>query len=148
MPSLTSCLKLAGDLLPSEARAAILARAEELRRGGMDNAAASRQAVADTLAAAKSSLAEVDTALKDGATLYEAKPETPAAAAEQQAAPSRIDQVLAAAPDMMVKLDGMDEPMRAADFLALVRAEADEMVADAPLMQVAAECALSIGTGS
>jgi hypothetical protein len=28
MPSLTSCLKLAGDMLPSEARSAILARAE------------------------------------------------------------------------------------------------------------------------
>jgi hypothetical protein len=148
MPSLTSCLKLAGDILPSETRAAILARADELRRGGMDNTEASRQAVADTLAGAKSSLSEVETALKDGATLYEVKPETPAAAAEQQAAPSRVDQAIAAAPDMMVKLDDMPEPMRAADFMAMVRAEADEMVADAPLMQIAAECALSIGTGS
>jgi hypothetical protein len=147
MASLTSCLQQAGDLLSAEAKRAVLARADELRKGGMAGPEAARQAVADTLAGAKSSLSEVETAMKDGVTLYEAAPETPAAAAEQQAAMSRVDQVLFDAPDMMVQMDGMDAPMRAADFMAAIRAEADEMVADAPLMQIAAECALSTGTG-
>ena len=148
MPSLTSCLQLAGDVLPPEARRAVLARAQELREGGMPAAEAARQAVADTLAGAKSSLSEIETAMRDGVTLYEAPPpETPAAAAEQQAAMSRVDQVLNDQPDLMVQLDGMDAPMRAADFMAMVKAEADEMAADAPLMQIAAECALATGTG-
>jgi len=36
--------------------------------------------------------------------------------------------------------------MRLEDFLAAVKAEADEMMADAPLVQAAAECALIHGT--
>ena len=43
-------------------------------------------------------------------------------------------------------LDGMDKPMPLADFLAAVKAEADEMEADAPLMQVAAQCAILNGS--
>lgn len=35
--------------------------------------------------------------------------------------------------------------MRMDDFLAAAKAEADEMKADAPLMQLAAECALTFG---
>jgi hypothetical protein len=70
---------------------------------------------------------------------------TPGAKAEAQAAPARVDALLADNPDMLVMLDGMDKPMRLADFMAAVKAEADEMVADAPLMQVAAECALTNG---
>jgi hypothetical protein len=45
----------------------------------------------------------------------------------------------------MVMLDGMDKPMPLAEFMAAVRAEADEMLADAPLVQLAAECALVNG---
>lgn len=48
-------------------------------------------------------------------------------------------------PDMLVMLDGMDKPMRLADFLAAVKAEADEMQADAPLVELAALCALVNG---
>lgn len=68
--------------------------------------------------------------------------ESPGVAAEQAAAPTRIDAIRAQFPDLMVQMDGMDKPMRLDDFIAAVKTEADEMAADAPLMQVAAECAL------
>lgn len=45
-------------------------------------------------------------------------------------------------PDMMVQLEGMDAPMRLADALEAVKAEAAKDVQDAPLLQVAAECFL------
>lgn len=45
-------------------------------------------------------------------------------------------------PDMMVQLEGMDAPMRLADALEAVKAEAAREVQDAPLLQVAAECFL------
>jgi hypothetical protein len=45
-------------------------------------------------------------------------------------------------PDMMVQLEGMAAPMRLADALEAVKAEAARDVQDAPLLQVAAECFL------
>lgn len=73
--------------------------------------------------------------------------ETPGVAAEQGAAAGRLAQIRQQFPDLQVQLDGMDAPMRLDDFLAAVKAEADELSADAPLMQVAAECALLNGAG-
>lgn len=64
------------------------------------------------------------------------------ATAETQAVASRLAEVSAKFPELQVMLDGMDSPQKLADFLASVKAEADEMNADAPLLQVAAECAL------
>ncbi len=61
------------------------------------------------------------------------------------AASARVEQVRAQSPDLMVQLDGMDAPMRVDELLAAVKAEADELLADGELMQVAAECALSVG---
>jgi hypothetical protein len=46
------------------------------------------------------------------------------------------------APDMMVQLEGMDAPMRLADALEAVKAEAAKDAETAPLYQVAAECLL------
>ena len=43
---------------------------------------------------------------------------------------------------MMVQLEGMDKPMRLADALEAVKAEAAREIADAPLLQAAAECFL------
>lgn len=45
-------------------------------------------------------------------------------------------------PDMLVQLEGMEAPMRLADALEAVRAEAAREIQDAPLLQVAAECFL------
>lgn len=70
---------------------------------------------------------------------------TPGDQVEAAAAPSRMAQLQAERPDMLVMLDGMDQPMRLDEFLAAVRAEADEMQADAPLMQTLAECAIING---
>ena len=70
---------------------------------------------------------------------------TPGASAETAAAAARIDGIRAQHPDLMVQIDGMDAPMRMDDFLAAVKAEADELAADAPLMEVAAQCALLNG---
>ena len=70
---------------------------------------------------------------------------TPGASAETAASAARIDGIRAQHPDLMVQIDGMDAPMRLDDFLAAVKAEADELAADAPLMEVAAQCALLNG---
>jgi hypothetical protein len=64
---------------------------------------------------------------------------TPGATAEASAAAARIAEVQAQYPDLQVMLDGMDAPMPMREFLAAVKAEADEMTADAPLLQVAAD---------
>ena len=63
---------------------------------------------------------------------------------EQQQA-RLVDTLAATRPDMLVMLDGMDRPMPLTEFLAAVRAEADEMLADAPLVELAAQCALVNG---
>lgn len=70
---------------------------------------------------------------------------TPGGSAEASAAAARIEGIRAQHPGLMVQIDGMDAPMRMDDFLKAVKAEADEMAADAPLMEVAAQCALLNG---
>ena len=58
---------------------------------------------------------------------------------------AQVAAVRAQFPDLQVMVDGMDKPMPMAEFLAAAKAEADDLAADAPLMQVAAECALLNG---
>ena len=73
---------------------------------------------------------------------------TPAAdaGAAPAAAMASIDaqaaEIAKLSPDMMVQLEGMDAPVRLADALEAVKAEAARDAADAPLLQVAAECFL------
>jgi hypothetical protein len=72
----------------------------------------------------------------------------PAAAPDVDAvSPARVAEVAAQFPDLMVRTDDMDAPMRLADFLEAAKAEADEFAADADLMKIAAECALTTGMG-
>lgn len=72
----------------------------------------------------------------------------PAAAPDVDAvSPARVAEVAAQFPDLMVRADDMDAPMRLADFLEAAKAEADEFAADADLMKIAAECALTTGMG-
>lgn len=52
-------------------------------------------------------------------------------------------EVLRGNPDLMVQLDGM-EPMRAADLLEAIRQQAADESRDASLLQVAAQCAISL----
>lgn len=60
-------------------------------------------------------------------------------------AATRVAQIEAEMPDLMVMLDGMDKPARLSDVLAAVKAEADELKLDGDLMRAAAECALLNG---
>lgn len=55
---------------------------------------------------------------------------------------SQSAEIAKLSPDMMVQLEGMAAPMRLADALEAVKAEAAREVQDAPLLQVAAECFL------
>lgn len=146
MASLTKCLQAAGELIPVETRAKITAAAEKLRKEGATTEEASRKAVAEVMGERQGALDEIDGAIKEGVTLYETPPpDTPGGKAEAEAALPRVDPVARDFPDMMVKMDDMDAPMRVGDFLAAVKAEADEMAADAPLMELAAQCALING---
>ena len=64
---------------------------------------------------------------------------------EDAAATARVEQVRVEMPDLMVQLDGMDAPARMDELLAAVKAEAEDLLLDAELMQTAATCALSVG---
>lgn len=68
-----------------------------------------------------------------------------AGAAERAVMDSRMAMVADRFPDLQVQVDGMDASMPMADFMAAAKAEADELAANAPLVQVAAECALLNG---
>lgn len=131
--SLVNCLQKAGDFLSPDDKAELLAAASRYRKNGMSASEAAMRAVDEQIA-------KVDKLIESPPA--EVKPEGPAAEAEGASAEPRMDAIRAQFPDLMVQLDGMDKPMRLDDFMAAVKAEADEMAADAPLMQVAAECAL------
>lgn len=70
-----------------------------------------------------------------------------AGAAERAVMDSRLAMAADKFPDLQVQADGMDAPMSLAEFMAAAKAEADDLAADAPLMQVAVECALLNGAG-
>lgn len=137
MASLTECLGKAGDLLSDDLRAAILARASELRESGMTQAGASRQAVADVLADAQMQRAELDAAAKEGRTLYAERP------TEDAQPGDRLDRMAQDRPDMRVILPGKTEPQLLSEALEAARAEAAEDASFADLVKVAAECALN-----
>lgn len=74
--------------------------------------------------------------------------DTVAAAAERAATPedaaivARLAEIQARQPDLMVQLDGMDAPMRAADLMEQMRRESDADTAGAPDVVDAANCLL------
>lgn len=109
-------------------------------------ALAVRQAVADLPAPAPIRTAGEAPALKAAPASPESSPASPgangqanpmAASVEAQAA-----EIARLSPDMMVQLEGMAAPMRLADALEAVKAEAAREVQEAPLLQTAAECFL------
>lgn len=57
-------------------------------------------------------------------------------------AAAEADRLVQAEPDMLVLMEGMDEPVRASELLAEARAMEQQEIVDAPLLRVAAECAL------
>lgn len=78
--------------------------------------------------------------------------EQPATDTTPDAYRARVDQLLAEQPDMVSRLDESGRPVRLADDLDAIRKQSKEGTDtefgsdDAPLLQVAVECALSIGT--
>lgn len=55
-----------------------------------------------------------------------------------------INEILRTNPDQMVQLDGMESPVRAADLLDRLREEAAQETKEASLLEVAAQCAISL----
>ncbi len=76
-------------------------------------------------------------------------PAAPSAGRSSEAAPGAAAvnraavEVAALDPDMLVMLDGMDQPARIGDLMARVKEEAAQDAKTARLVEVAAECALS-----
>lgn len=130
-----------------DAREKVAAReaklAEQLRVAN-ENAAARK--AAREAAAPKPEQAETPPAPK---ATPEAPGATPAAPKATEAANPMAASIAAQAaeiaqfsPDMMVQLEGMDAPMRLADALEAVKAEAAKDAESAPLFEVAANCLL------
>lgn len=87
-----------------------------------------------------------DPTVKEDLTVQPAAQETP------DAYQSRVDALLKDQPDIVARLDDSGQPVKLADELAAIKKQAQEGTdtefgaMDAPLLKVAAECALSIGT--
>lgn len=148
MPSLATCLAKAGAAFSQEDRAALMLAAQEFRRKGMDSASAERAALEQLDATLAGSLADAEALFAGGKvemTAAEIDAETPQKPGLDPAADPLVQQVAQQFPDLQVMLDGMDKPMPLVEFLNGVKAEADDLAADAPLMQVAAECLLVNG---
>jgi hypothetical protein len=62
-----------------------------------------------------------------------------------EAAGARVAQLELEQPGLMVMLDGMESPRPLSEVMATVKAEADELRLDGDLMELAAQCALSVG---
>lgn len=73
-------------------------------------------------------------------------PVEPTTTPEVQQAANVVDnqaaEIAKLSPDMLVQFEGMDQPVRLADALEAIKAEADKEIADAPLLEVAATCFL------
>lgn len=140
--NLSDCLRKAGALVPDELQADIIERAAKFREAGETNAAASRKAVAESLAERRAMLGEVETAAKEGRTLY--SPAEPRNTTQPNGEPmSPVQQLAADRPDLEVRLPGDEKTMRLEDALKRIEAErlADTQFGD--LVRVAAACALT-----
>jgi hypothetical protein len=73
------------------------------------------------------------------------KPGAEPDAAQAAGVAARLAQIEAEFPDLMVQMDGDAAPRPLSQFLADAQREADEMAADAPLVQALAECSLLNG---
>jgi hypothetical protein len=62
---------------------------------------------------------------------------------EDPALDARATAIEQATPDLMVQLEGMDKPVRAADLMASLRQELEQDLREVPLVQAAAECFLA-----
>ena len=111
-------------------------------------APAAKQAVSEIPAtkAAKTETATASTASKSPETASGEPTGAPKQPAGTNPLAASLDaqtaEIARLSPDLMVQLEGMESPMRLADAMEAVRAEAAKDVQEAPLLQVAAECFL------
>lgn len=92
-----------------------------------------------------------DTVPGDGAIVSkpadQRTPEAPGGAAvESPAVDAAARELEATNPDLMVQLDGMDQPVRLADLLAQTRQQLADDLAEVPLIETAAACFIRSGT--
>lgn len=145
MPSLSQCLAKAGDLIEPRIVDRIMLRADELQTRGASPEAAAKRAVQEALEAQAQTRAELETAIKEGRELYEPAP----AREEAEQAGSALERMAMERPDMLVRLPGMPDdapPMRLADAMEQIKAEADDERFTAELVRVAGECALTFSS--
>jgi hypothetical protein len=138
MGSPTKCFAEARKFLPPEVMADIETRASELRGQGMSAAEAARAAVAESQTAGKARLDEVEVAAASGRQLFDPEP-----AAEIASDP--MSQILAQFPDLRVQMDDMDQAVPLRELLDRVKQEADDDLAEVPLIEAAANCFLRTG---
>lgn len=96
---------------------------------------------------------EIDSGPSDATRQGAAEPASAADAANVRSESPALDAAAAdlevAQPDLLVRLDGMDEAVPLAELMARVREEAAQDLAEAPLVQTAVNCALrAAGAGS
>ena len=163
--SLTSCLKKAGAALRSEDKAAILARARELRGDGVKADEAGARAIREQLdsvselladntpaAAPKSLDAKQSEFLRESAATMRTngmsevadKYDAMAVPFEQREA-ARVKAIAAESPDMLVVMPGKDQMQTVSDALKDAKAEHAMDASEADLVKAALECALGFG---
>ena len=166
MPSLTTCLAQAANFLPPEVVSSITARAEQLRAEGMPPDQVARTAVQQHLERTATDLTAVETAARDGVTLY--RPPDPASQAPRNDAqdmaeksakdptkaeaerwssvtPDRIAQIQVDFPNLKVRAEEGADAVPAFEFLEAVKAEAARDAQDGELLMAAVQCALTNG---
>lgn len=138
MGSPTKCFAEARKFLPPEVMADIETRAAELRGEGMAAAEAARTAVSESLTVGKTRLDEVEAASASGRQLFDAEP-------APEVASDPMSQVLAQFPDLRVQMDDMDQAVPLRELLDRVQREVDDDLAEVPLIEAAALCAIRTG---
>ncbi len=143
MASLTNCIRKAGDLLPADLSARIVERATELHANGLSLSAAARRAVEEVSGAVESQRVEVETAFKEGRTLYAEAPAREEG--ETQQADSPLERMAQEQPDRLVTLPGEDKPIPLSEAVVKIAEDEADEAFTAELVRVAGECALMFG---
>lgn len=134
MGSLSTCLKKAGEVLSPKDREAIFKLATEYRAQGLTPADAARKAVQEHGSTVKTSLGEVEAAMREGRALYDTA-DGPAPMFDEglQMPTGRFDQ------------DGNEVTMSANEYVARAQAEAETTKATAKqFMDAAASCLMGV----
>ena len=132
MPSLIGCIGKAGEYLSAEDKAAINARYRELRKEGLDDASASKQAVRDQL----ENVGKLEKEYKPGQSTKAAEPPEPT---------NQLEALAMERPDLQVILPGSDKAVPIAEAMERIKADANEEAGFAKLIEAAANCAVSFG---